>query len=287
MPCAACDISSNAIKTRKSFISEYISLWVCSGIHTAVWTANSKPLTFLQINNWIHRCRISLIMSEKNKLRVLVHFTIPRFIYNDDVPCTVRSRYNAIKFLQNPHYRQRGVFCEFTIWFLICCCYRIVVCNTVRCRRDAVHFPQNINERHPIALPSGRSMGCLLGVQLLIDIQPQFLQWYVQYHAVLDRGITALECIMIYCTVLWRHSTVYEATSIIALWMVHTTVGSCSINIAPQLFHTLRDLSSNDVFVITLNSRQILFFNLIRNLMWGSFISFGVIPLCIDFGIAK
>ena len=63
---------------------------------------------------------------------------------------------------------------------------------------DAVNFPQNIHERHPIARPLGQGMGCLMGVQLLIDIQPQFLQWYVQYHAILVRGITAFDCIMIY-----------------------------------------------------------------------------------------
>ena len=66
---------------------------------------------------------------------------------------------------------------------------------TVRCRYNAVHFLQNINERHPIARPPGRRMGCLLWVQSLIDILPQFLQWCVPYHVILYRVITALGCI--------------------------------------------------------------------------------------------
>ena len=69
--------------------------------------------------------------------------------------------------------------------------------STLQC--DAVttrqFFFQNIHERHATARPSGRGMGCLLWVQLLIDILPQFLQWYVQYHVILDRVISALDCI--------------------------------------------------------------------------------------------
>ena len=38
-------------------------------------------------------------------------------------------------------------------------------------------------------------MGCLFGVQPLIDILPQLLQWCLLYHAILDRVITALDCI--------------------------------------------------------------------------------------------
>ena len=40
-------------------------------------------------------------------------------------------------------------------------------------------------------------MGCLLWVQPLIDILPQLLQWFVQYYAILDHIITALNCYMI------------------------------------------------------------------------------------------
>ena len=50
---------------------------------------------------------------------------------------------------------------------------------TVRCRYNAVNYLRNIHQRHPIhaiARPLGRGMGCLLLVQPLIDILPQFLQ---------------------------------------------------------------------------------------------------------------
>ena len=40
----------------------------------------------------------------------------------------------------------------------------------------------------------GGDMGCLLGVETLIDIPPQLLQWCVQYHATWDRVILSLNC---------------------------------------------------------------------------------------------
>ena len=48
--------------------------------------------------------------------------------------------------------------------------------NPVRCHYNAVSFLQTIHVRRPIARPSGRAMGCLLWVQPLINILPQFLQ---------------------------------------------------------------------------------------------------------------
>ena len=47
--------------------------------------------------------------------------------------------------------------------------------NTVWCRYNAVNFLTNIHQRHPIARPLGWGMGCLLWIQHLIDILPQFL----------------------------------------------------------------------------------------------------------------
>ena len=44
---------------------------------------------------------------------------------------------------------------------------------------------RSVHERHPIARPSGRGMGCLLWVQPLIDTLHQFLQWCVQYIVIL------------------------------------------------------------------------------------------------------
>ena len=66
--------------------------------------------------------------------------------------------------------------------------------NTVQCCYNTVNFIQDIHERHPIACPPGWGFGCLLWVQLVINILPQFLQWCVQYHVMLDHVITALDC---------------------------------------------------------------------------------------------
>ena len=64
--------------------------------------------------------------------------------------------------------------------------------NTVWSRYNAV----NIHERHLIARPSGRGMGCLLWAQPPIDILPHFLQWCVQCHVIFERVITTLDCIL-------------------------------------------------------------------------------------------
>ena len=74
------------------------------------------------------------------------------------------------------------------------------VVYTVRCRYNAVIFLKNINKRHPIARPLGRGMGCLLWIQDLIDILPQFLQLLIQYLTTLHRVITALYCIVVRST---------------------------------------------------------------------------------------
>ena len=63
---------------------------------------------------------------------------------------------------------------------------------TVWCLYNTVNFLQNIHERHPAARPSGWAMGCLFWVQPLVDILPQFLQWRMKYHVILDCVITAL-----------------------------------------------------------------------------------------------
>ena len=73
----------------------------------------------------------------------------------------------------------------------------MVVTSTVRCRYNVVNFLTNIHKRHPISRPLGRDMGCLLWIQYLIDILPQFLQSFLQYLTILDRIITALECMLL------------------------------------------------------------------------------------------
>ena len=62
---------------------------------------------------------------------------------------------------------------------------------TVCCRYNTVNFlKKNIHKGHPIARPLGRAMGCLLWIQYLIDILPEFLQLFMQYLTILDRVIT-------------------------------------------------------------------------------------------------
>ena len=69
--------------------------------------------------------------------------------------------------------------------------------TTVPWHYNAVNFLKNINKRHPIAHLIGRGMGCLLWIQHLLDILPQFLQLLMQYLStcILDRVIMALDCI--------------------------------------------------------------------------------------------
>ena len=86
-----------------------------------------------------------------------------------------------------------------------------IECGTVITRSI---FSKNIHERHPIARPLGRGMGCLLLVQPMLDNLPQFLQWYIQYVDMLDRVITALDyiparsasCAMLSCGYKWDPS---------------------------------------------------------------------------------
>ena len=66
--------------------------------------------------------------------------------------------------------------------------------DIVRRRFNAVNFLINNPQRHPIARPPGRGMGCLLWVQPLINILPEFLQLFMQYLTILDRAIMALDC---------------------------------------------------------------------------------------------
>ena len=53
---------------------------------------------------------------------------------------------------------------------------------TVQCHYNAVNFLTNIHKQHP--------MGCLLKIQHLVDILPQFLWLFMQY-------LTILNCIII------------------------------------------------------------------------------------------
>ena len=52
-------------------------------------------------------------------------------------------------------------------------------------------FSQKYLQKTSHSSPLGRGMGCLLWVQLLIDILSQSLQWCLQYHVILDCVIMA------------------------------------------------------------------------------------------------
>ena len=56
-------------------------------------------------------------------------------------------------------------------------------------------FFQKYQQRHPIARPIGPGMGCILLIQRLLHIMPQFLQLLMQYLTTLDHVVTALDCI--------------------------------------------------------------------------------------------
>ena len=74
-------------------------------------------------------------------------------------------------------------------------------------RYNAVNCLTNIYKIRPKARPLGRGMGCLLWTQHLMDIRPQSLQLYRQYLAILDRVITALDCIKYYIYLLLTNKT--------------------------------------------------------------------------------
>ena len=70
--------------------------------------------------------------------------------------------------------------------------------DTVPCRYNgyAANFLTNIHKRHSTAHLLGQGFGCLLWIQHLIDILPQFLQSFMQYLIILDRITLALSCIV-------------------------------------------------------------------------------------------
>ena len=58
-----------------------------------------------------------------------------------------------------------------------------------------IQFSPKTHERHPLARPLGRGMGCLLWIQIMIYILPYSLQCCMWCWVILDRDITALDCI--------------------------------------------------------------------------------------------
>ena len=76
------------------------------------------------------------------------------------------------------------------------CCALFSHGYTVWCPYNPVNFLQNQHKIHPIAHPLGWGMGCILWIPTLIHILSQSLQRWTQYCVILDRVITALDCIM-------------------------------------------------------------------------------------------
>ena len=55
-------------------------------------------------------------------------------------------------------------------------------------------YLQNIHERHSIALPTGRDMGCILRVKCLLYVLLQSEQCCMQYRGMMDRVLAAPDC---------------------------------------------------------------------------------------------
>ena len=65
------------------------------------------------------------------------------------------------------------------------------------CRYNAVNFLPNSHKIHHLARPLGRGMGFIVWVPTVIYTQPQSLELYMQYHVILNRVITAPDCIVL------------------------------------------------------------------------------------------
>ena len=86
-------------------------------------------------------------------------------------------------------------------------------CIRVRCRYNAVNFLQNYHNRHRIAHPWGRGMGCLLWLLTLMHVLLQSLLCWVQNRMILKRVITAPDCIWnVNCGYCWARVVVQECS---------------------------------------------------------------------------
>ena len=71
---------------------------------------------------------------------------------------------------------------------VLCVCEPVLTCVMVivRCRYNGVKFSLKILTIDTSSLPWGCDVGCLLGVQALIYIMLQSLQYCLQYHTILN-----------------------------------------------------------------------------------------------------
>ena len=113
--------------------------------------------------------------------------------------------------------------------------------NTVLCRYNAVNFVANHHNRHPIARPWGRGMGCLLWFWSLIFILllSLWFRWWCRDK--LDRVITALDCIcdflcwvkcmfstlITFCHFLYSATTNYVQTLTLMIPHCHKEMRKC------------------------------------------------------------
>ena len=77
---------------------------------------------------------------------------------------------------------------------------------TVRCHYNAVNFLQNSHNRHPIARPWGRGMGCLLCVWSIVYVLLLSSQRRMKYRDNLDWIITALDWTVTLSLMGWPHT---------------------------------------------------------------------------------
>ena len=153
------------------------------------------------------------------------------------------------------------VYNDTNMYRLVYCLVNIKFVGTVGCRYNAVKFLTNIHKRRHIARPLGRGMGCLWWIQHLIDIQPQFLQLFMQYLTILNRVITALDCIcqtliLYFADAAFEHILVYICLKTVRLchMCIHrrcnkqkfcvkgVMLGSTSLVLSPEMWHLWSDI---------------------------------------------
>ena len=121
-----------------------------------------------------------------------IHFNCIVNIMTADVLETEGARWSASMVLTWFSQNISVSVPEGLIWFNWMSC---IWHNTMGCHYNAVNFHPNSYKRHLIARPLGRGMGCLLWIQHLINILPEFMQSFMQYLTILDRVLTTLNCI--------------------------------------------------------------------------------------------
>ena len=161
---------------------------VCNCAKCIIWKYINYKMNRTEVLWNILSCKSNKLRTEGYQQKYELQFCMNHHretTWQEMIQC-MGCYYNAVNFLQNtspqntPHSSsvsaRYGVFCGFK---LICILSQSLKwCNqyhiTVRCRYNAVNFLTNIHKIHPMARPLGRGMGCILSIQHLVDILPQF-----------------------------------------------------------------------------------------------------------------